>query len=871
MSTPVQADLSALLRQTQYRSAFEQLITSLSLRFINLPIESIDDGIVEALGRVGSYTGVDRCFVYQYADETQTTARLSHEWCAPGIPAIKHRVQEVPVAPLEWVVRQLVSGKIVHVPDADDLPVEAAPLRELYAALGVQSAVYVPLFFKRTTAGMLGFSCTSHQKIWSDESINLLKLVGEIVVNAVDRKDDYLQLQVSKERYESVVQDQTDLIVRWKPDGTRTFVNGAMCRFFDSTADELIGSNQFDFFHPKDVERVRRKVASLTVDQPSTTDEHRVIRADGAIAWHEWSNRALFDDQGQLREYQSVGRDVTGQKQAREELVYRQQLENLMLTITLRFINLPPHRLEQEIVDALRQVGEFVEGDRSYIYLFDATTSRATLSFEWTKKGSLETPADLQTITILEPDWGMELLKRGIPVPISDMNQLPPNAARLREALSALGIASFNLVPILLRKQLVGFMGISSGQSGVKWSHECTSLLRIIGEVFANAMERKSAEEALAASEERLRLTIDAVADGFYDWDITSGQVFVSDNSLACRQLSLGDNLWNFESWRDYIHRDDLQDVIEGVDRHLAGKTELFECVYRVRVAGDTWLWILDRGRVIERDEQGEPVRMVGAERDITEEVESRRRLQEADAQLAHLARVATMGEIVAGIAHEVNQPLHAAATFANAVTTALESNDKGSRQRAIGMVGKISGQINRAADIIRRLRGFTRPSQVHMARFDLNGVVRESAELLAFEAKQNSVRIEFSLDEFLPGVIGDRVQIQQVIVNLLRNAFESFDPKVQRTPRVIVRTEFKNNRALLQVSDNGSGPAPGTDIEQFFDAFTTTKEEGMGMGLALSRTIVTSHHGKIWGELNERGGMTFSVLLPVEPRQTNE
>ncbi len=465
----------------------------------------------------------------------------------------------------------------------------------------------------------------------------------------------------------------------------------------------------------------------------------------------------------------------------------------------------------------------------------------------------------------------MQLLAQGEPMPISDLHALPPNALPLRDVFISIQVASLVIVPIQLREQLIGFMGISRREAGVSWSQDSTALLRLIGEVFANALERKSTQEALAASEERLRLTIDAVADGFYDWDIASDLVFVSDNWLACRQITDSQNLWEIADCRSSIHPDDRADFDECVTQHLSGGTDTFECEYRVQLADGSWRWILDRGRVIERDQQGAPSRMVGTERDITQEVTSHRRLQEADTHLAHLARVATMGEVVAGIAHEVNQPLHAAATFANAVCTALESNDQGSRQRAMLMVGKISVQIDRAADIIRRLREFTRPRQVHMSRFDLNGLIRESAELLAHESKRKRVRVEFHLDEFLPGVIGDRIQIQQVIVNLLRNAFESIDPLTKRKPLVIVRTSKCEGRALLQVTDNGAGLAPETDMEQVFDAFVTTKQEGMGMGLALCRTIITGHHGKVWGESNEREGMTFSVTLPIEPEKRDE
>lgn len=871
MSTQLPTDQNALMRPSQYRSEFEQLLTSLSTRFINLPIDAIDEGLEEALGKVGEYTCVDRCFVYQYADATQQTARLSHEWCATGVPSIKDRLQNIDLAPLGWAVDQLTTGNVVHIPDARQLPPEAEGLKQVYASIGVRAAFYLPLFFKSGLAGMLGFSCVSRTKVWSADSIQLLNVVGQIVVNAVDRRQDFRELQASKEQYQSVVQDQTDYIVRWKPDGTHTFVNGAVCRFLGRSADELMGKSIYTFIHPADVDRVREKIARLTIDTPTIVDEHRVLKPDGTVCWQEWSDRALFDDDGVLVEYQSVGRDITTQKLAREELEYQQQLTNLILNLISRFINLPAEQLQRSIVEALEQIGKFLDVERSYVYRFDDSLSYADLSFEWLRPNAPKTPAPLRRVGLDEPDWGMQKLGRGEPLAISDLDSLPPNGAKLRQAFEAIDVASLVMVPIMLREKLHGFMGIASRVPGRSWPVESAAILQLLGEVFANALERQASAEELAASEQRLSFTIEAVADGFYDWHIPSGVAYASEYWFKSRGLACESNVIEVDQWWDSLHPEDQFEVDRCLQEHLAGRSEVFECEYRLRTKEGEWRWTLGRGQVIERDDKGTALRMVGVERDVDDEVQSRRRLQEADARLAHLARVATMGEVVAGIAHEVNQPLHAAATFANAVTTALNSQEQGSTERAARMVGKISVQINRAADIIRRLREFTRPRQVHMARFDLNGLVRESAEMLGFDARQRGVRVEFSLEERLPPVFGDRVQIQQVIVNLLRNAFEALEAMPDRSAVVKLQTCRQADGVLLKVIDNGPGLSEENGIEKLFDAFVTTKENGMGMGLALCRSIVESHHGRLWGEANAAGGMTFCVLLNVEPEASDE
>ncbi|WP_425399333.1 PAS domain-containing protein [Aeoliella sp.] len=862
---PIESDVADSSSRAGYRSSFEQLLTSLSTRFINLPVESIDDGIVEALEKVGSYTDVDRCFVYQYKDAEEKTAQLTHEWCAPGIPSLKERLQNIEVAPLSWITSQLAANQPVHVPDTHGLPNDAAPVKQLFEKLGIRSAFYLPLFFEHGGTGMLGFSCVSHKKAWSSDSMALLEVVGEIVVNSIDRQHTFRELEASREQYRSVVEDQSEFIARWKPDGTQTFVNGALSRFLGLTPEELLKRNVFEFIHPDDAEPLRKKVASLTPDQPAIFDEQRIVQADGTIAWHEWWDRGLFDSDGNLYEVQSVGRDITAQKQAREELDYRQQLESLILNLTSRFINLEPDELGDQIIDALRQVGEFVGGDRSYIYLLHQEAGEVELAYQWLAPDAIEPPPELQRVSTIENAWGMPALEQGLPLMMSSLDEIPPGSEKLRKDIESIGIQSFIVVPTFFENRLFAFLGISSKERGREWSEETAAILRLLGEVFVNALARKAAQEALATSEERLSLTIDAVADGFYDWYIPSDQVYVSDNWLASRRLPLGNNSLDMEDWEKSIHTDDLAEVADRVADHLAGRTGVFQCEYRVVLSDGSVRWMLDRGRVIDRDEAGAPLRMVGIDRDITDEVERRQRLEESDARLAHLARVATMGEVVGGIAHEVNQPLHAAATFANAMTTALENKEPGFVERVAVMGRKISTQINRAADIIRRLRNFTRPQQVHMARFDLNGLVRETAEMLGFVSRRKNIRVEFHLDEFLPKVTGDQVQIQQVIVNLLRNAFDAAGESSASPRRVSVSTSQSGDGVLMEVCDNGTGLTGGVEIESLFDAFTTSKEEGMGIGLAICRSIISSHHGKIWGRANEDVGMTFSVLLPAD------
>jgi C4-dicarboxylate-specific signal transduction histidine kinase len=256
--------------------------------------------------------------------------------------------------------------------------------------------------------------------------------------------------------------------------------------------------------------------------------------------------------------------------------------------------------------------------------------------------------------------------------------------------------------------------------------------------------------------------------------------------------------------------------------------------------------------------------------RDITErkrtECELRRSeeaLREAQATLAHVSRVTTVGELAASIAHELNQPLTGVVTNGNACLRWLGSlppNLEEVRQSVI----RIIRDGRRAADVIARIRSLMRKTRTEMVPVDINDALREVVALVQAEVRKNAVKLQIDLDPILPPVVGDRVQLQQVVLNLLINAIEAMasvhddDRKLQ----MISRRQGAET-VLVAVRDSGLGIGQQS-FEEISEAFFTTKPHGMGMGLSISRSIVRSHGGRLWAEANADRGATFQFTLPV-------
>ncbi len=237
----------------------------------------------------------------------------------------------------------------------------------------------------------------------------------------------------------------------------------------------------------------------------------------------------------------------------------------------------------------------------------------------------------------------------------------------------------------------------------------------------------------------------------------------------------------------------------------------------------------------------------------------------EARAQLAHVARVTTLGELTASIAHEINQPLAATIINANASFNFLAARPPNLEEakQAIECVVK---DTNRASDVIARVRSLAKRTLPQKELLDINDSVNEIITLTSREIEENHVSLRTEFSDNLPLIPGDRVQLQQVILNLILNAIESMDGVADEARELFVSTTFDiTNAILVVIRDNGIGMEAGK-IDNLFDAFYTTKPNGLGIGLAISRSIVEAHGGRIWAERNAPRGAIFQFTLPANP-----
>jgi PAS domain S-box-containing protein len=373
------------------------------------------------------------------------------------------------------------------------------------------------------------------------------------------------------------------------------------------------------------------------------------------------------------------------------------------------------------------------------------------------------------------------------------------------------------------------------------------------------AIERDRAEEALRRNEQRLRDVIDTIPIITWSMLPNGANDFTSRYWLEYTGVSTEDSLG--DGWRTAFHPADIAEHVEKWAASLAtGKP--FENEARVQRVDGEYRWFLHRGVPL-RDVNGTILKWYGTAIDIEDRKraeEERLRLRQLEGDLAHLNRVSMMGELAASLAHDIKQPLTGAVMSADACVRWLR-RDPPDMTEAYEAASRIVSNVTRAAEIIDRVQALFKRGAPERELVDVNDIAREMIALLRHTANRNSISIRTELDAGLPATAADRVQLQQVLMNLMLNGIEAM--KDAGGELILTSNRSEEGHILISVSDSGIG-LPAHEAERIYEAFFTTKPQGTGMGLSISRRIIESHGGRLWASNNTGRGTTFQFSLPI-------
>jgi PAS domain S-box-containing protein len=393
--------------------------------------------------------------------------------------------------------------------------------------------------------------------------------------------------------------------------------------------------------------------------------------------------------------------------------------------------------------------------------------------------------------------------------------------------------------------------------------NESGNLVEFVGTAM-DVTAAKQAEDALRRSESYLADAQRLIHTGSWAWNVATRQsVYWSQENYRLFGFDPEGGIPSDEAFYQRIHPEDRDRVRREVFLDRPEEGSHFDVNFRIVLPGGAIKYVRSTGHPV-RNTSGDLLEYVGTSIDVTERKradEERERLRQVQADLAHLSRVTTMGELTASLAHEIRQPISAAVTNAKTCLRWL-GRDEPDVAEACEAASRVVKDVTRAADIIGRISSLFKKGALQRELVDVNELIREMIVLLRSEANRYSISIGTELAEDLPKVMADRVQLQQVLMNLMLNGIDAMK-ETTGGGELSIKSEACDAQLMISVSDTGAG-LPPEQADQIFKAFFTTKDKGTGMGLPISRSIIESHGGRLWANADSARGATFQFTLPA-------
>ncbi len=834
----------------------------------------------------------------------------------------------MPVDRFPWALERHRRGEIVHVPRVADLPPEAHAWRQELEREGIQSLLCVPKILAGKVRGFVGFDSVRAEKAWAGDEIALLRIVGEIFASAIERQRTEEALRESEARFRTMVTDQTEMINRYLPDTTITFINEAACRTLGRTAEELIGKPWLPMVAEEHQEQVRQMLASLDADNPTVTIENQVVAPNGEIRWQQWTNRAICDEQGRVVEYQAVGHDITERKRAEEALreseeryraIFEQAPDSILLIDTQSGALVEFNERAHENLGYTRE-----EFEKLTLADFEASESPEEVAKhveKVVKEGSdtFETKQKTKSGEIRDIIVSARAISIGGRAFLQSVWHDITERKRTEEALQESEERFRNVYT-------------TAPLAFVLWDRDCRVLdwnsraEELFGWSRAEALGRSFFEFLVPESARPLVETVVAAllrgelpSHNINDNLTKSGDLITCEwsNSILRNAdgqivgaMSLGLNITKrkraeealreseerfhtlFESARDAIFILTMDGTFVDVNRtayerlgytkeemlsmrvselippRFAAKVpERIEQIKRQRRAVFESAHVRKDGTVMPVEVNAWTVDLAGENRmlSVVRDITERKRAEEA---LRRVERLESLGLLAGGIAHDFNNMLMGIMT-----SLSLAKLHAGTSADVARMLAEGEKAVMRAKGLTQQLLTFSRGGAPVRRAASIAELLQDTAQ---FALAGSNVRCQFTLPDDLWAANMDATQISQVLQNLVINAMQAM-PKGGVVEIAAENLTLEPDQVpplppgdyvKVAVKDRGVGISP-ENLPRIFDPYFTTKGTGSGLGLAVCHSIVSNHDGHVRVDSRLGVGTTVEVYLPAPERKT--
>ncbi|HTT01006.1 MAG TPA: PAS domain S-box protein [Steroidobacteraceae bacterium] len=544
-------------------------------------------------------------------------------------------------------------------------------------------------------------------------------------------------------------------------------------------------------------------------------------------------------------------------------LSYRFRLESFLLQLSAAFLKAPIDDLDRQIEIWLRRLTQFMQVDRCSFW--EQSGSGGSITCQYFHCAAGMGPPESELLRHRYP-WLTRQYRRGVPIVWSRVpEQIPACAAPEREHAMRIGAKSVLSIPLATGSS-IWVLALVSTRRYCTWTDGMVQRMTMVGEIFASAMLRQRAEISLRLSQWQLRESEERFRGAFDNAAIGMALVSPEGRWLKVNQALTRIFGYSEEELRDTTfqaisHPDDLSSNLEYLRRALGGDIDHYELEKRyIHKDGHTIFALLSVSLV--RDALGRPLYFVSQIHDLSERTRAQLEIDQLRLELTHSSRVALMGQLTGSLAHELLQPVTAMSANAEAALSFLAAGEI-DVPAMLACLNDIVESCGRAAHVIQRVNSLLRKERRPRRRIDLNQLVREVARVMRSDLMTRRVRLVMQLDEQLPDVMGDAVELQQVILNLIVNGAEAVSHDSCKNRDLLVATIPCEQEVELRVRDQGAGAEP-ENLERMFEPFFSTKPNGMGLGLPICSEIARAHGGRLWAENNADAGLTVHVTLPV-------
>ena len=652
--------------------------------------------------------------------------------------------------------------------------------------------------------------------------------------------------------------------------GRLVYVNRRCVEAMGYSRDEFYAPD-FDFMSliaPESVELIRSNFKRHLAGEDIEPYEYSLLNKRGEKIEAIITTR-LIDFEGS-RAILGIITDITDRKRIEAELQYRLKFQRLITAVSSRFINLYPAQIDDEIDRTLHLIGVFAGADRSYVFQFSDDHKSVSCTHEWCADQIVPAIARIQNASVDAFPWILKTHLRGEMVLIPRVSDLPPEAIKEKYEFEQQGIQSMLAVPMICSNKVIGFIGLDSIKEEKMWAGDTHSLLKIVGQVFANALENKKTRQALQESEERLRTIFETFPDPVTIIQAEDGRC-IDVNSAFTRTTGwtfdevIGKTAADLDIWHDPKQREKLT---TGIAKH--GRVENLEARFRLK-DGRLMTALMSAALIMLRNKP----HILTITRDISELKAAQLEREQLRTRLVQAQKMEAIGTLAGGIAHDFNNILGAIIGYSE---MALYDTQKGSMEHY--NIAQVLKAGHRAKDLVKQILAFSRKSEQDKKIISLATIIAEVLKLLRASLPA-TIEIKQTIEPNLDAIFADPTQIHQVMMNLCTNSAHAMGDKggilevhlhnVNLDIKAAARYPELNPGPYvkLSISDTGCGMDSAT-LQRIFDPYFTTKEKdkGTGMGLAVVHGIIKGHGGGIHVESAVGQGTRFEILFPVIKRQ---